>query len=119
MVRVEGGSRIEVYSHSLIIHNYITSVILPVPPWRSVPTSTCRHINVTRVPVSNHASAWELVVYERGEGPEITTESQTEIEDTCAFQTSVPPGNPSSTGEIDTDTYPLHWNKNLFENRKP
>ena len=72
-VRVEGGSRIEVYSHSLIIQSYITSVILPVSPWRSVPTSICRHINVTRVLVNNHASAWEIVVYERGGGPEITT----------------------------------------------
>ena len=71
--RVEGVSRIEVYSQSLIIQNYITPIILPVSSWRPVPTSTCRHTNVTRVLVNNHASAWELVVYERGDGTEIKT----------------------------------------------
>ena len=74
-MRVEGGSRIEVYSNSLIIHNYITSIVLPVSPWRPVLTSIWRHINVKRVLVHNHASAWELVVYKRGDGPEITTDS--------------------------------------------
>ena len=71
--RIECGSRIGVYSHNSIIHNYITHIILPVSPRRPVPTPIYRHINVARVLVNNHASAWELVVYERGDGPGIKT----------------------------------------------
>ena len=73
MTRVEGGSRIEVYSHkphhSQPDHFYcITSTDL-----HPVPASTCRHVNVTQILVNNRTGAWELVVYERGNRPEITT----------------------------------------------
>ena len=43
---MESGSKLEVYCHSLI-HNYVTSIVLPATPWGPVPTSTWRHINVT------------------------------------------------------------------------
>ena len=71
--RVVAGSKY--IRTKFIINNYNTTIILPVSPWRTAPTMICRHINVTRFLVNNHASARELVVYKRGEGPEITTHS--------------------------------------------